>query len=90
MVIGNACACSPSGTPRPHDGDALPSGRSPFESLRVSGSSLRGNPQICRTPPRATAKSFTEVSAYPSIHGPKDGPLLGMNGFQEMRTVRAE
>jgi len=40
--------------------------------------------------PRATAKSFTEVSAYPSIHGPKDGPLLGMNGFQEMRTVRAE
>ena len=47
---------------------------------------LEGRPPALR----ATAKSFTEVSAYPSIHGPKDGPLLGMNGFQEMRTVRAE
>ena len=83
-------------------GSLQPVDRIILELCRLRVKQLLGEDGSVHTPDRvadasgpgadnsATAKSFTEVSAYPSIHGPKDGPLLGMNGFQEMRTVRTE
>ena len=67
MAIGRSCAGSHSAAHRLHDRNGVPSGRSPFESLRVSGFSPTWETRKIVAHPRRFASTQSPCNAPASL-----------------------